>query len=146
MSALEQLLADTEKAVVLPSERARVDSYRAELTALLADRAKLHKYAADYERATEQMQSKFCANLRAWRNAIDAATERKGEWTREQLAEIDLVFLWITKSDLLNRLVYKGEKVRTRMCPKHKGRWCGLPSEPPPCGCGLTGWLPEVAS
>lgn len=56
---------------------------------------------------------------------------------------ISLVFLAIKKSNLLWRILYAGEEVRERPCPEHKGHWRGLPWEDPPCGCGLTGWLPN---
>lgn len=53
----------------------------------------------------------------------------------------------ITKSNLLARLIYGGQPLRTRPCPLHKGRWSGCHPEPCPHGCSdgtnITGWLPE---
>lgn len=55
------------------------------------------------------------------------------------------VFRQITKSNLLARLLYNGEKLRTRECPEHKGKWSGIEWTDNRCphGCQLTGWLPE---
>lgn len=53
----------------------------------------------------------------------------------------------IEKSNLLWRLLYNGQKLRTKMCPIHKGHWSGCAPEPCPEGCSngidITGWLPE---
>lgn len=56
--------------------------------------------------------------------------------------------LAIDHSDLLCRLLYGGEALRTIRCPEHLGRWSGveMPAHWPhtnrcPHGCGLTGWL-----
>lgn len=64
--------------------------------------------------------------------------------------------LWIVipKSNLLARLLYGGEKLRTTPCPVHCGTWSGVPfpaawfkadlsGNPYYCGCQGTGWLPE---
>ncbi len=55
------------------------------------------------------------------------------------------VFLQIGKSNLLARLLYGGEPLRSTPCPTHKGKWSGCFGE---CehGCELTGWLPEPAA
>lgn len=61
---------------------------------------------------------------------------------------VDFAFMSITKSALLDRLLYRGESLRSRMCPKHKGKWSGIewgPENACPHGCQLTGWLPEPA-
>lgn len=59
---------------------------------------------------------------------------------------LDSVLLAIRKSNLLHRLIYLGEPLRTEMCPEHKGRWSGCQPEPCPHGCSsginVTGWLP----
>ncbi len=57
-----------------------------------------------------------------------------------RLSRIDLM-----KSALLGRLM-RGEELRRRPCPRHKGRmWCswGLDEAVKPCACGGTGWLPN---
>ena len=51
----------------------------------------------------------------------------------------------IHKSNLLRRLIYQGEKLRTVKCPTHKGEWSGCSGfEPCDCksGIDITGWLP----
>lgn len=53
------------------------------------------------------------------------------------------VFIQISKSNLLYRLIYLGKEPMKEMCPVHKGRWSGIPSEPPECGCDALGWLPD---
>lgn len=58
----------------------------------------------------------------------------------------------VGKSSMLDRLLYGREKLRTVKCPKHDGRWTGIPMPPDwpnsnHCkhGCQLTGWLPAVS-
>lgn len=46
----------------------------------------------------------------------------------------------VTKSNLLARLIYGKERLRTTPCPEHKGHWSGLFIE---CECQGTGWLPN---
>lgn len=68
---------------------------------------------------------------------------RSGEDMDDAVAR---TFQQITKSSLLNRLLYCGEKLRTQMCPEHKGMWSGLewgPSNACPHRCQLTGWIQE---
>lgn len=64
---------------------------------------------------------------------------------REESESVDHVALQISKSALLARLIYGGEKLRSRKCLIHEGRWSGLPFMDNQCmhGCDLTGWLPE---
>jgi uncharacterized protein (TIGR02996 family) len=59
-----------------------------------------------------------------------------------------LTAIGMRKSALLGRLM-RGEEVRRRPCPKHKGvMWCywGLEEASKPCPCGGTGWLPNEAT
>lgn len=59
---------------------------------------------------------------------------------------VNRTFMQITKSSLLNRLLYCGEKLRTKMCPEHKGVWSGLEWGPDNAchhRCQLTGWIQE---
>lgn len=55
----------------------------------------------------------------------------------------------IRKSNLLYRLLYRGQPLRKRPCPQHRGHWSGWSKEPCPHGCSdgenVTGWLPEPA-
>jgi hypothetical protein len=69
-------------------------------------------------------------------------TQRKQNQGRFHLSRVDVI-----KSALLGRLM-RGEELRRRPCPKHKGRmWCswGLDEALKPCACGGTGWLPNEA-
>lgn len=51
-----------------------------------------------------------------------------------------------SKSNLLYRLLYLSQPIRTKKCPEHDGHWSGYGWEPCPHGCSvgydLTGWLP----
>lgn len=96
----------------------------------------------------------YCQGFYDWHDAIKAkvARIRAGEenesaFELEQweavLTALATLVLPIGKSSMLDRRIYGGEKLRTRMCPEHKGRWVGLPFGPSPCGCDLTGWLRE---
>ncbi len=55
----------------------------------------------------------------------------------------------LRKSNLLWRLIYGGESLRSRECPTHKGRWSGMAWNGDECACAgggcITGWLPEAA-
>lgn len=84
------------------------------------------------------------------------------EWSRNVASElesakqlsndVDHVFRQITKSNLLSRLLYSGESLRTKRCPAHQGFWSGCSSQDEACGCqkmqngstdsNVTGWLP----
>jgi hypothetical protein len=90
---------------------------------------------------------RYCEALRAWANAVEEAVER--DPTNEELKgkneRIRAVRLDISKSNMLYRLLYLGEPVRTEMCPVHKGRWSGCvgpEQECPHCmsGSDVTGW------
>lgn len=65
----------------------------------------------------------------------------------EKMGEhVHRTFLAIDKSNLLARILYSGEKMRTQMCPEHKGRWSGIewgPDNACPHRCQLTGWIQE---
>jgi hypothetical protein len=64
----------------------------------------------------------------------------------EAAYQVERVFLSIRKSNLLARLLYSGEKLRTTMCPEHKGKWSGIEWGPDgvcPHKCQLTGWIQE---
>lgn len=66
-------------------------------------------------------------------------------WRCEDMVrEVEHVFLSIRKSNLLARVLYDGEKVRTTQCPEHKGKWNGQAMLMGcPHKCGGTGWLRE---
>jgi hypothetical protein len=64
---------------------------------------------------------------------------------RHEGAGPGLTRIGMAKSALLGRLM-RGEEVRRRPCPRHKGQmWCswGLDEAARPCACQGTGWLPN---
>lgn len=72
--------------------------------------------------------------------------EHKIAWRKEFQEHWMFISRSISKSCLLDRLLYGGEKLRTEMCPVHKGHWYGCsPSNEITCGCDhgicITGWL-----
>jgi hypothetical protein len=107
----------------------------------------------------------YCAALNLWASAQrDKATrlaeiENPGPYEIESAKdaarfanEVGHVFLQIEKSNLLHRLIYQRESLRTEACPVHKGKWSGCVWDDKPCGCqgvqaggfgsNVTGWLP----
>jgi hypothetical protein len=64
---------------------------------------------------------------------------------QEAAHQVERTLLAVHKSNLLARLLYSGEKLRTKMCPIHKGKWSGVewPGEACPHKCQLTGWIQE---
>lgn len=63
----------------------------------------------------------------------------------EAAHQVERTFLAIHKSNLLARLLYSGEKLRTKKCPEHKGKWSGIEWSDTVCPhkCQLTGWVQE---
>ena len=65
----------------------------------------------------------------------------------EEIERVGSVFLQISNSNLLWRLIYQGEELRKEMCPVHKGTWSGYGFDEPYCECqhgfDITGWLPN---
>jgi hypothetical protein len=92
----------------------------------------------------------YCDALRTWEHALRERAKR-GAGTPREKSDLELtqqvsnVFLQIRKSNLLARLFYGGEKLRSEMCPTHKGEWGGLETSENQCphGCQLTGWIAE---
>lgn len=99
--------------------------------------------------------SEYCNAFDAWAMVLEenhGNHEKEGHRAFSFVDHIDDIRLAIRKSCLLDRLIYGGEKLRTRMCPDHRGRWSGIDAGPQygkhphgHCerGCYLTGWLPE---
>jgi hypothetical protein len=98
---------------------------------------------------------------------VDVADGRSAEWREGFNHAMSVVSFWLDfqqqvrrerkwsspgisslgmyKSALLGRLM-RGEEVRRRPCPRHKGQmWCawGLEEASKPCACDGTGWLPN---
>jgi hypothetical protein len=99
--------------------------------------------------------SEFCQAFWTWANAcitpLETDDAERREWRQEFTEHWKFIFLALSKSCLLDRLIYGREKLRTKLCPIHKGTWSGQSVNKPGCGCAhkkgtvhcLTGWLPE---
>lgn len=92
--------------------------------------------------------SRFCSAISTWFRVIErlnAAVTPEESWRGTQGKNYHSVLFQIErdirKSNLLARLLYGGQKLRTQACPIHKGKYNGEGdcSE----GCEGTGWLPE---
>lgn len=82
--------------------------------------------------------SKYCKALETY-----ASLPEKDEKFREMYRRLQID---ISKSCLLDRLIYCGEELRTVKCPVHKGHWSGIKFGNDECecvgSCGCTtGWL-----
>jgi hypothetical protein len=110
----------------------------------------------------------YCVALNLWASALRDKAERLAAIAEptevekdDAKAAVDFanavggVFMQITKSNLLHRLIYQCESLRTKMCPVHEGRWsgCAWPEKDKDCcacqgvqsggfGSNVTGWLP----
>lgn len=95
--------------------------------------------------------SEYCNAFREWHKALGEKCKREehDDYRDESLIKayeaLNALALPIYKSAMLGRMIYGGEQARIEMCPKHKGRWVGLPWGDNDCehGCQLTGWLPN---
>ncbi len=95
--------------------------------------------------------SRYCDAFRRWAEALislKAKTPPKDRQYAHGGAYAHLlpgILTDIRKSNLLHRLLYAREPLRSHPCPLHKGTWSGLewPDSKCPHGCGYTGWLPE---
>jgi hypothetical protein len=89
--------------------------------------------------------SKYCEALRTWAGAAAQGYDHENRIVSASPGEIQDVFLAIRKSNLLWRLIYLGEPLRTIKCPTHEGRWSGCDGFNR-CACSsghdITGWLP----
>ena len=91
--------------------------------------------------------SRYCQALETWGHAVAANHSNEGDELHHIAVVVGPVTLAIRKSNLLARLIYDGQKLRSQPCPVHKGHWSGCVFEDPGCGCvsggNVTGWLPE---
>jgi hypothetical protein len=93
----------------------------------------------------------YCRAFETWAKAyiteLPTDSPDKTAERREFAEHWRVVEIAIHKSNLLERLIYHHEPLRTEMCPVHKGRWSGCVWENLPCGCqsgaNVTGWLPS---
>lgn len=103
--------------------------------------------------------SKYCAAFQTWAEVVERACTdptlmRDPEYPRRQYGHayhehLRYILLDIRKSNLLGRMLYGGEPLRTEKCPEHGGHWDGQ-SMLLGCrhGCDGTGWLktPEMVT
>ena len=93
----------------------------------------------------------FCHAMELWmdcivRNNTDPRLAQEGINHGQKYFEfLNLMRIDIRKSNLLGRLLYAKEPLRTRMCPIHKGHWNGQAMFFEKCHllCDGTGWLRE---
>lgn len=165
--ALWSLSAVLEKALDEPFDPTYGDLVRAASERLLEgqDPDPLSLYAASPEttevteaRAVLERQyrqpvypvSQVCQAVRHWADKIIALNQQPPDETspNRQGAKywdvLDKIWIDIQKSNLLGRVLYGREPVRTRPCPVHKGHWTGRGPQYDACGCEGCGWLPEV--
>lgn len=102
---------------------------------------------------------RFCDAITTWMRAIEQNNTEEAarrehplgrwrpedQWGHSYWQHLSKIKTDIRKSELLHRLLYKKEKLRTQRCPVHKGHQYLGQHPPCPHGCGLTGWLPEPA-
>jgi hypothetical protein len=92
--------------------------------------------------------SKVCAAIGDYVTALREGGE-DGPYSgsaAEAIREHGPVLLFFArKSNLLWRLIYLGQPLRTQKCPEHRGHWSGC-DVPGTCACqvgtDVTGWLP----
>lgn len=92
---------------------------------------------------------RYCDALWTWMDCVEDAYKEDGAKPTSKFADIAprmrSLRTAIQKSNLLWRLIYGGEPLRTKKCPVHQGHWSGLPHPDNDCehGCELTGWIPD---
>jgi len=93
----------------------------------------------------------FCRAMRVWmdcvvKNNTDPALLQAGHNQGNKYFNLlDQLYIDIRKSNLLGRLLYAKEPLRSRMCPIHKGHYNGdaMFFNKCPHPCDGTGWLRE---
>lgn len=103
--------------------------------------------------------SRYCQAFETWAKALQEKRDRAKEGkdndyhTEENpdplwrvADQVPYVAIAIYKSNLLSRLIYGSQRLRSTPCPKHKGHWSGY-GWGKECECqdgnDITGWLPE---
>lgn len=92
----------------------------------------------------------FCNAMDTWAKAcmtdLPTDADYKKEWRKKFRESWQFIRLAISKSCLLDRLIYGGETLRTEICPVHHGIWSGCSADalPKECNCRhgicVTGW------
>src|SRR5260370_17317421 len=93
----------------------------------------------------------FCHAMELWmdcivKNNTDPTLTQQGiNHGQKYFESLKFMRVDIRKSNLLGRLLYAKEPLRTRMCPLHKGHWNGQAMLLQKCHllCDGTGWLRE---
>ena len=126
--------------------------------AMTTDAIRSKEEAQEHLRRLEQFYGRpvlplgdFCEAIGTWmdcivKNNTDPALKRGGmEHGNEYYEFLNRMRIDIMKSNLLGRLLYAKEPLRTRMCPLHKGHYSGQAMffEKCPHLCDGTGWLRE---
>lgn len=116
-------------------------------------KAMLAKLSAHYGEPVKPI-SHYCKAFYTWQRAIETAYRQETEpYTKlsfeNMVRDIRSVALYVSKSNLLARLLYIGEELRTEPCPIHKGHWSGCAWEESACpycmsGSNITGWKKPV--
>ena len=92
--------------------------------------------------------NQYCRALETWADCIVKLNEQEKEEYRyyqgqDYYKHLHHIMLDIQKSNLLWRLIYCDQELRTEPCPLHKGHWSGYTWEGCIYGCGELGWLPK---
>lgn len=106
----------------------------------------LRKQLEEHYKEPVRPISFFCDSIKTWFRCIERRNEDgKDGQGKDYHRQLQFIEIDIEKSDLLFRLIYQGQKLRTQKCSIHKGKWSGIPFPGDECpeGCGHTGWLPE---
>lgn len=96
--------------------------------------------------------SRFCNAIRIWFRAVETNNTDPGLtagkapdalFGSDYFKHLRRIEIDISKSNLLARLLYGGEPLRTEKCPAHGGHWDGHAQVILGCtyGCEGTGWL-----
>lgn len=111
---------------------------------------KLLKALQEHYREPVLPLSEFCRAMKTWVSCIWTLNEEQRADDRRTpqgvlyYSVLNRILIDIKKSNLLSRLLYAREPLRTRKCPTHEGRWHGPTKRVCEHGCGGTGWLPEA--
>lgn len=127
-----------------------------------AQAEELLRALAEFYREPVMPISRYCTALETWANCIKMnngmypaalipegfAMPKHGDGHgASYVAVLPGMLTDLRKSNLLYRLLYRGQPLRKRPCPQHRGHWSGWSIEPCPHGCSdgmnLTGWLAE---
>jgi hypothetical protein len=117
--------------------------------------ALLKQLAAYFNQPVLPLQ-RFCGAIEQWMGAIEQASrenqalpeaERRHQQGESYWPHLRAMRIDIRKSALLGRLIYDGQKLRTKKCPLHQGRQhmhihLGFEAQCPH-ECDGTGWLRE---